>query len=288
MTRNRSFIVLAALLAAGTAEAADLYSPAHMHQLGAPYAAESPLRHYYVRGDVGVARHSLGALSQAELAENGGSFISKSIEDAALVGAGFGWQVNRHLRFDFTGEYRARTGIAALDNLKATIANPDGDLIANTHYTGNLSAIVGLLNGYIDLATWRGITPYVGGGIGFARTSMSGFTTMSAATFTDATSGEFSTQLSSGTGGAKSEINLAWALMAGISVDIGNRAKLDLGYRYLNLGSNLAATTGLLDCVCGPVGQPLKVADLDAHEFRVGIRVPLNDPAPELFHRPLK
>ena len=33
-----------------------------------------------------------------------------------------------------------------------------------------------MVNGYVDLGTWSGITPYVGAGVGFAYNKLSGFT----------------------------------------------------------------------------------------------------------------
>ena len=33
-----------------------------------------------------------------------------------------------------------------------------------------------MFNGYADLGTWSGVTPYVGAGVGFAYNKLSGFT----------------------------------------------------------------------------------------------------------------
>ena len=78
--------------------------------------------------------------------------------------------------------------------------------------------------------------------------------------------------------------------MAGTSYDLSPNAKLDLGYRYLNMGSGTTVSTSLLDCTCGTVGQPLKIADLDAHEFRVGVRWMLGSEqaATPVAYQPLK
>ena len=54
---------------------------------------------------------------------------------------------------------------------------------------------------------------------------------------------------------SKTQFNFAFAVMAGIAIDISKNAKLDLGYRYLNMGkwgnSKTAATS---------------------HDFRMGFR----------------
>jgi opacity protein-like surface antigen len=281
----KMLVLISPLLAAGQSYAADLNRPTFEERM---IEASPALRQFYVRADLGVARQSVGAFSQSDLSNNGGAFVSKSIGDTVVVGAGLGWQVTERVRFDVTGEYRSSAQVTALDNLSAALTDPDGSLIANTHYQGRMSAIVGLLNGYLDLGTRRGITPYVGAGIGLSHTSTSGFTTSSSATFVDATTGVATTQLTHGVGGGKSQMNFAWALMAGVNVDISTHAKLDIGYRYINLGADVAATTGMFDCVCGVVGQPLKFGDLDAHEIRIGLRIPLGHTSEAYQHQSLK
>jgi opacity protein-like surface antigen len=268
--------VLATDLAKPSNEALEVYQP-----------QSAVHRNFYVRGDLGVGRNTFGALSQEDLAANGGTFISQSIGDAIIIGAGLGMQVNQRFRFDLTGEYRSTAQIKGMDNVTAQIVGPDGSLQANTLYQGNLASYVGLLNGYFDLFKWRGFTPYIGAGVGFAHHKMSGFTTGTSATFIDAATGVQTVQLSNGTALPHSQTNFVWALMAGTSYDLSSNAKLDLGYRYINLGSGISTMTGQIDCVCGTTGQPLKLSDLDAHEFRIGIRWSLGT-EPARDYRPLK
>lgn len=251
-----------------------------------PYQQQTH-RNLYVRGDVGVGRYDFGNFSQQELSENGGSFISQSIGDTVMIGAGIGVQLNKSFRVDLTGEYRSTAEVKALDNLTATLAVPAGSLQANTLYQGELSAKVGLLNAYWDLFSWRGFTPYVGAGIGLAHVEMRNFTTLSSSTFVDAVTGAATVELNSGVARSKSETNLAWALMAGTSFDLRPNAKLDLGYRYLNLGHSDVAT-GDINCPCGTAGSPLNISDLNAHEFRIGIRWMLDDMTRGVSHVPLK
>ena len=248
----------------------------------------STRRNFYVRGDVGIGRTSAGEFSQQELSDNGGSFISAAIDDSMLIGAGFGWQINRNFRLDLTGEYRSTAQIKAMDNLRADLVDPDGVLQANTLYQGNLTSYVGLLNAYYDVFTWRGFTPYVGAGIGIAHNSMSDFTTASSSSFIDAATGAETIQLTNGTAQSNSQSTLAWALMAGTSYDISPSAKLDLGYRYINLGSGLATATGPIDCLCGTTGSPLELSDLHASEVRIGILWQLGSPPQDPDYTPLK
>lgn len=283
-----AWVVAIALAGSAPVSAADLHGMKDTVPYPT-YAAEPlPHRHFYVRGDVGIGRHAFGHFSQDDVTSNGGAFIQNSFGDTIYIGAGFGWQVNPRFRFDLTGEYRSTAQVKAMDNLTAELVGPAGTLQANTLYQGQHSAYVGLLNGYWDLFNWRGFTPYVGAGIGFAHHRMADFTSSSSATFIDAGTGAVTTQLSNGVAHAHTQTNLAWALMAGTSYDISPNGKLDIGYRYLNLGSGISATTGLIDCVCGTVGAPLKVSDLEAHELRIGIRWQLGNEPRYAEHRPLK
>ena len=246
-----------------------------------------PERQFYVRGDIGIAQFAFGEFSQRELAENGGEFISRSIGDAVTIGAGIGWQINHRLRFDLTGEYRSTAEVKALDNLTGRLLVPAGTLQANTHYTGELSSYVGLMNAYWDMFRWRGFTPYVGAGIGLAVNTLSGMTTLSTATFIDDLTGDVTNVVDPGHAKSHSQTNLAWALMAGTSYDISANAKFDLGYRYMNLGSGSTASSGFIECVCGTVGSPLKISDIESHEFRIGIRWSPTADAPRSYE-PLK
>lgn len=226
----------------------------------------------YVRTDLGISQYSFGDFSQEQLATNGGSFISRSVGDGAIVGLGLGFQINRNFRLDLTAEYRASAQVKAMDNLTAELVAPSGSLQANSIYQGNLSSYVGLANAYVDLFNWRGLTPYLGAGVGFASNRVSDVTTSSSATFNDAATGAVTTQLSGGTAQDKSQLHLAWAVMAGTSFDLNQNAQLDIGYRFLSLGSGSTASTGLILCRCGTQGQPLRMSDVESHEFRVGLR----------------
>jgi opacity protein-like surface antigen len=62
---------------------------------------------------------------------------------------------------------------------------------------------------------------------------------------------------------SKTTYNLAWAVMAGVAVDIGYGFKLDAGYRYAHLGD---VKTGY------EFGIGTKLKALDAHEARIGVR----------------
>jgi opacity protein-like surface antigen len=129
-------------------------------------------------------------------------------------------------------------------------------------FNGRISAMTFLANGYIDLGTWHGLTPFVGAGVGFANVKVSGLTDSGV----NATLAGFS-PVATSYYGDRSKTNFAWALMAGVGYDVSERLKLELGYRYVNMGS-IKGIAGCGNPSCGIVGYN----DIDAHEFRLGMR----------------
>jgi opacity protein-like surface antigen len=101
-----------------------------------------------------------------------------------------------------------------------------------------------LANGYLDLGTWDGFTPYIGAGAGvtWSRIQQSDNFTLNGlpcqATCGFITNGgnvvtfaDFDRSQSNNT------YRFAWAAMAGVAIAMTDHAQLDVGYRFLDLGS---------------------------------------------------
>jgi opacity protein-like surface antigen len=135
-----------------------------------------------------------------------------------------------------------------------------GSTFCQDAYSGDVGESVFLANGYVDVGTWHGLTPYVGAGVGVARLTMRGLT-----------------DTSSGQGGAAGGVasdstttGFAWALMTGVSYTINPRLKLEMGYRYLNMPK---LTSGPIVCTSVPdcfyERQSVKMSSSDVH---IGMR----------------
>lgn len=159
-----------------------------------------------------------------------------------------------------------------------------------------------LLNAYIDLGTWKGFTPYVGAGVGVARIASSysvNYYNASNGQLWAPTAGQWTRSppdepqwwnyLGNGqwqqiatptdpiTGAPVSDAtppnwnhkwsatkyNFAWNVMAGAAYAISDHAKLDVGFRYLNLGSVQFIANG-------------PTANYTAKEVKVGLRYMLD------------
>lgn len=271
MFKNICRILVSAIAVAGTyhaAQAADLDFEDPPVLRGGHVVAHSGL---YIRGDIGVS--AAGDVSFNTTNIPAGSdlhTVSEGLSGGAFVGVGVGYRYNAHLRGDITVEYRAGFDLSAVDQYTCDATSGCTPTIQrNNFYDGNVSSIVAMANAYIDLGHYHGFTPYVGGGIGITRNTIS-----------DLRDWDTSQYGGGGWGGTKSKYDLAWALMAGVGYEVNERLTLEAGYRYLNLGDAESGT--VCSSSCG--NWNAVVEDMDFHDFRLGMRWNLQQHVP--YHEP--
>ena len=258
---------LAVAASMSTARAADLLPPP-------PPMMVEPMEDFaggwYLRGDVGVSKYEGSKFSSPELPT--AVFYGEKFGSGAFAGGGVGYRFNNWFRADVTGEYRFSTGFKTND--RDTFRDGFGNQITSYERTwGDYSAAVVMLNGYFDLGTWHGVTPFIGGGVGYAYHWLHGFETETKNVYANPT---FPVGVSGGTIRDKEKGDFAWALHAGLGYDVTPNVKLELAYRYMNLGS---VRTGVIDCFCGQIYQGVRVKDLESHDIKIGMRWALNGPS---------
>ncbi len=217
---------------------------------------------WYLRGDVGVGavqmsswRSTLQPYDETgqSLATSGNYFAPafSSIGDQAFAGVGVGYQVNRWFRADITGEYRAEANYRA----GMATANVYGGTWFDS-YNAGLSTALFMANGYFDLGTWHGVTPFVGGGVGIASHKLAGLTDSGGGVATDAT-----------------QANFAWALMGGLALNVTPNLKIELGYRYVDMGN---INSNPIQCL-NPQGcwQETHSFHVASQDVRLGLRYAL-------------
>ena len=308
---------LASLALAAPAQAADLFDaapPESFPESQAPTMVEIGSG-WYLRGDIGVsfddgptvslslpiAVPPAGVSGQPIPAETGPNAHTTDF-DGTL---GFGYRFNDYIRLDATWDYRTGPGA----NRSTTVVCPY-DLHGESTQT-TPSYLVGYLyntsdtcdgvmnvqqhtntflaNAYVDLGTWSGFTPYLGGGLGLSVLSISGgdnyYSTSNGYTYAadltptgtypqiwvDAYGRPITPQpaIAFNQQNWNRTINsttygLAWALMAGFSYQITPSIAIDIGYRYLNAGS----TKTLLNVQTGTTLKQTNVSQ----QVRVGVR----------------
>jgi opacity protein-like surface antigen len=256
---------------------------------------------WYIRGDVDAAFQTQASLSPSFNNEPSAHSTNWALE------IGGGYKFNNWIRVDATytyyGKQTSNTNGALVNcpaSLNPVYSDPTDTVLRGVAPDGNqctpkqsasLQKNLFLLNGYVDLGTWAGITPYVGAGAGAAyitANQSANFYNVSdgspyAATLTlpnnlplpityynPATGLALNPQPHYNTGPqnwnysySTSKWNFAFALMAGVSYDLTSNAKLDIGYRYVNFGSFSGITS---------LSGALFSNQTTTQEVRVGIR----------------
>jgi opacity protein-like surface antigen len=232
---------------------------------------------WYLRGDIGITNQSTKRLTNAYYDTPGAwpvEFLHKGFASSPFIGVGVGYAFNNWLRVDVTGEYRSKASFSALDRYGPDLA-VFSPLNGTNYYTAKKHEWVGLVNAYLDLGTWHGITPFVGAGIGVAKVTIADFTD------TNTVQGAVWSAPSA------SRTNLAWALYAGAAVDVTDRLKFELAYRYLRIGDARAGSPNIdLTNFYAPVTEPWVFKRVDSHDVKVGMRWMLAPPARLAHHWP--
>ena len=291
--RAIAFGAVATIALTGAAAAADLLPPPPHLEPMAPAAFGSG--GWYLRGDVGVGFNNsvsaqtsptgLSTIPTGDTADE--NWYNNALSEAALFDVGVGYQVNNWFRADVTGELRGGSTFSGLQVINVS-AGPDAGYQAADFYKGNVSTLLGMANGYFDLGTWYGMTPYVGGGLGVAFNRYSGGIDQGQI---GAVGGVGPVSPSGGVFGTSTQANLAWALMAGVDLNVTRHLKLELGYRYLDYGKFQSGGSRCLSgngaqgsFIAANCGTTFTVAskELTSNDFRIGLRYYFDsEPAPE-------
>ena len=275
MGQTRSIIIGLALVlgqtAIASAEGLDLPPPPVMVEPVCATCA-GPI---YLKGFIGAANPNVGNIWFEEMEFNDFEFFHMDIKNSALFGLGVGYQLNSWFRFDVTGEYRGRSAFFAQDRYPG--GNGTFDIESNlldetfvpgtNEYTADIESWVGFANGYIDLGKWWCVTPYVGGGLGFASLSVLGLKDVNVPNLGVAYARDHT------------DTNFAWAVYAGLAYDVTPGFTIDLSYRYTDLGDTrsgnlIAYDDSFVD------GAPVHINDITSHDLMLGVRMKLgHEPA---------
>jgi opacity protein-like surface antigen len=243
---------------AGTAVAADLDA----------YVEPAPLAvgGWYLRGAIGMSNQRLGSLEYEYFDVPGYAteWINKGdFSSAPTFTLGAGYKFNDWFRADVTGQYRGKADFYAAQRV-IDLRNPDEPVYYSDDYTARKSEWLFLANGYVDLGTYKGVTPYVGAGIGTSRNTISNFRDINT---------EFG---ATGFAGTDSQWNFAWALHAGLGFRITENLIFDLGYSYVDLGNGTTAQAQNSDPRYTRPNNGFKFKDITSHDVNFGIRYQFN------------
>lgn len=255
ISRSRIASALAAiiLLPMTPALAADYDPPIYVDQ--APdYQPVEVGSGWYLRGDVSYLAQKSFKNGDFTFPSTIASESFGESEDAYFASIGFGYHFNDYLRADLNLGY--------LPGNKASFSYDDtATATPSAVGFGNLKnyAISGILNGYVDLGTYVGITPYVGAGIGVVHS-----TRKLSASYTDINDSANSFAVEDN----KSRYSLAYTLNAGLAYQVSKNVLIDLGYQYFSAPNAEYVTAESLTSF--PVHK-----GISNHQVKLGLRYDL-------------
>lgn len=286
------------LLAGGAmrAQAADMLPPAYQLESDAMVEFGSG---WYLRGDIGYSSVSvpLGSppvnVNDTVAPPSASSIMNNRTASYGAMNAslGVGYQFNRWFRTDATFDWHANYSKAmntygvkcAIDGPTTitSVGNVSSGTVIYDNYgcyatdTINIQSWTGLVNAYGDLGTWLGVTPYLGAGVGLTSLRASAnemyYWNDGKGNYGGAGVNSYKSTILNAiihygypgnVGPSQIRTNFSFALMTGIAYDIAPHLKLDIGYRYLNMG-----TLSVVDTSGNTVRKTV-----DAQEVRAGLR----------------
>jgi opacity protein-like surface antigen len=284
---NASVRILMAVIAAGSAA---LPLPALSADYDPPIVVDQPVEEvpievgsgWYLRGDIGYnfqvdadGNFDYRTFDALTGVYSDNTFASGSLNKQVTWSAGVGYNFTDMLRADVTVEgFRM--------NFDGTTASgaPCVDPVAFPAYAGTgcrsedsstASAIGVMANGYVDLGTYVGLTPYVGAGLGYTYVDWGslGDTVLCVgptcpAALVSVTEHE-----------GDQSWRFTYALMAGLAYDVSQNLKLDLGYRYRHIDGGSMFGFDPATIAAGAVGTQGEDPGFTSHEVRVGLRYAL-------------
>lgn len=254
----------------------------------APVPVPQSAASWYLRADIGI-----GFADNASITESGHlfgttdspgltgptpfgtspSWFSSDFKTFVSGGIGAGYNWGRGFRTDLTAEARTpgkADGIGSYSYTKYEFvagppiayqpAVPAGTITGTYRDHTEVDTKLFMANAYYDIANLRGLTPYVGAGIGFTYNRITRDSTL---TETDSSTGASTV---STFGRNADTFGIAIAAMAGISYELTPSILLDVNYRYLWLQGNS------IDLAQGASTSRVTIGDLGEHALRTGLR----------------
>jgi opacity protein-like surface antigen len=242
----------------------------------APMMTRGPVGPCYMRGDVGGSfsrspsatwpvtifdRAYTGADRNSPYTDSNYQYIGDSVVNTSLGNAFFGGvglgcgSGSRGIRGEVMVYHTANRAFKGTPNNFTINESFNGGALTPAPFVDpmhtSIKSTALMFNGYKDLGSFGGFTPYVGAGVGVS------YNKMSEVYFTD------NPYLLNKIEG-DSRVSLAWALMAGVGYQVSERAIIDLGYRYMDYGK---AVSGKADSA-GSINPAVRIA----HEVKLGLR----------------
>jgi opacity protein-like surface antigen len=231
---------------------------------------------WYLRGDIGYAfggsaDPAFRSYDTGSGSYGAGSLSNVDIEGSPAFGAGLGYRFTDVLRADVTvgamgGDFEGSTTSAL------TCSGAAGTTGCRSVDTSSFKAYSLMVNGFADLGTFAGFTPYLGGGAGYTYVDWDTLDSTYYCVDGSASCASYGAAGTSSNPGADSW-RFSYALMAGVAYDLSPRIQLDFGYKYLHIGSGDMTGWDSASVSAGATGARGADGGLSSHVFTIGVRL---------------
>ncbi|THF54621.1 outer membrane protein [Ollibium composti] len=234
---------------------------------------------WYLRGDVGYVFNSRAGNIDYRTFDPGppgsysdNNFATRSMKTDVAFGGGIGYHFTDWLRADATVEgFDAKFNGTTVSDGPCTGAQP-ATTTCRSEDSSKFTTIGIMANGYVDLGTYSGFTPYVGGGLGYSLVHWKGLDSNLYCVGADCTT---AASVASSQNGGEKDWRFTYALMAGVAYDISKNLKLDVGYKYKHIQGGNMFGWDAGSAAAGATGIQGRDGGFDTHEFKVGLRYDL-------------
>lgn len=232
---------------------------------------------WYLRGDVGYNFSTNGSADSfrmfdfAALTYNTVNYSHSDFDSDFTWGLGAGYQINNWFRVeglatgtsgDFSG--RSSSGVPCTGGAAGTGCNTRG--------TGNYTAWGLMANGYVDMGTFSGWTPYVGAGLGATLVKYDEYRMNETCTGggCPAPGTSFRTNHP-----GEDEWRFTYAFMAGVAYEFARNWKVDLGYKYTSVDGGATYRFDSASRAAGAGGIQSHDNGFDTHQILASLRYSL-------------
>lgn len=281
---NASFRVL---ISATALLASTIAMPALAADYEPPIVVDQPVQEvpvevgsgWYLRGDIGYnfnveadGGFDFRTFDPFTGTYGSGSFDTSSLGTGVTFSGGFGYNFTDMLRADFTVDgFRMPFDGSTSSAFPCVDAPAYAGTGCRSEDSATASAISFMLNGYVDLGTYVGFTPYVGGGVGYTYVdwgSLGSNIYCTGATCPAAFVGSVDS-------GGYQSWRFTYAAMAGLAYDVTKNLKVDVGYRYRHIDGGSMFAFDPATIAAGATGVQGEDPGFTTHEVRVGLRYAL-------------
>lgn len=238
---------------------------------------------WYLRGDVGYAFSAKPSGSidyrtfdPATATYGKASFDNPRLGDGMTYGIGFGYTFNEWFRADLTFDgFRTPVHGSSASAAPCSPAPGLAGTACRSEDSARATTLSLMANGYLDLGTYAGFTPYVGAGAGVSRVSWDGLSGTAYCVDALAPCPGANALVGTTTYKGKNSYRFTYALMGGLAYSISPNLKLDLSYKYTHVAGGDMFNWDSASAAAGATGVQGTDHGFSNHQIRVGLRYEL-------------